>query len=198
MNSTPQSTHVRVRSVYVTVCLPRRLQQWRVRQGPASAGREAEWSPGRSPGPARPRCRCRGPCRGRTGDISGAENTTVAQEGPCAVMTASEARPGVLWGCASELNVGAKAGSRAGQPVTMRAEARVGERGHGGSSLAPNRWRTENRIAIDGVSIRARRQSTTWEMRPGMLRLLHTADVHLSARHADMGEQATAQRERQF
>ena len=99
---------------------------------------------------------------------------------------------------ASELNVGAKAGSRAGQPVTMRAEPRVGERGHGGSSLAPNRWRTENRIAIDGVSIRARRQSTTWEMRPGMLRLLHTADVHLGARHADMGEQATAQRERQF
>jgi DNA repair exonuclease SbcCD nuclease subunit len=31
-----------------------------------------------------------------------------------------------------------------------------------------------------------------------MLRLLHTADVHLGARHADLGEQATAQRERQF
>ena len=31
-----------------------------------------------------------------------------------------------------------------------------------------------------------------------MLRLLHTADVHLGARHADMGEQAAAQRERQF
>ncbi len=33
---------------------------------------------------------------------------------------------------------------------------------------------------------------------PGMLRLLHTADVHLGARHADLGEQAVAQRERQF
>jgi exonuclease SbcD len=33
---------------------------------------------------------------------------------------------------------------------------------------------------------------------PGMLRLLHTADVHLGARHADLGEQAAAQRERQF
>jgi len=33
---------------------------------------------------------------------------------------------------------------------------------------------------------------------PAMLRLLHTADVHLGARHADLGEQATAQRERQF
>jgi exonuclease SbcD len=34
-------------------------------------------------------------------------------------------------------------------------------------------------------------------MKP-MLRLLHTADVHLGARHADLGEQATALRERQF
>lgn len=31
-----------------------------------------------------------------------------------------------------------------------------------------------------------------------MLRILHTADVHLGARHADMGEQASAQRDRQF
>jgi len=31
-----------------------------------------------------------------------------------------------------------------------------------------------------------------------MLRLLHTADVHLGARHDDLGEAAAAQRERQF
>lgn len=31
-----------------------------------------------------------------------------------------------------------------------------------------------------------------------MLRLLHTADVHLGARHADLGDQAVTQRERQF
>lgn len=31
-----------------------------------------------------------------------------------------------------------------------------------------------------------------------MLRLLHTADVHLGARHSDLGDQAAAQRERQF
>lgn len=31
-----------------------------------------------------------------------------------------------------------------------------------------------------------------------MLRLLHTADVHLGARHADLGDQAVAQRERQY
>jgi exonuclease SbcD len=31
-----------------------------------------------------------------------------------------------------------------------------------------------------------------------VLRIVHTADVHLGARHADMGDQAAAQRERQF
>ncbi len=31
-----------------------------------------------------------------------------------------------------------------------------------------------------------------------MLRVLHTADVHLGARHTDLGDQAAAQRERQF
>src|SRR3954467_9845655 len=31
-----------------------------------------------------------------------------------------------------------------------------------------------------------------------MLRLLHTADVHLGARHADLGDAAATQRERQF
>lgn len=31
-----------------------------------------------------------------------------------------------------------------------------------------------------------------------MIRLLHTADVHLGARHADLGDAAVAQRERQF
>ena len=31
-----------------------------------------------------------------------------------------------------------------------------------------------------------------------MLKLIHTADVHLGARHDDLGEQAATQRERQF
>src|ERR1700675_2893158 len=31
-----------------------------------------------------------------------------------------------------------------------------------------------------------------------MLRIIHTADVHLGARHDDLGEAAAAQRERQF
>jgi len=31
-----------------------------------------------------------------------------------------------------------------------------------------------------------------------MLRLLHTADVHLGARHTDLGERAAVLRERQF
>lgn len=34
--------------------------------------------------------------------------------------------------------------------------------------------------------------------RTTMLRIIHTADVHLGARHGDLGEQASAQRERQF
>ena len=34
--------------------------------------------------------------------------------------------------------------------------------------------------------------------RTAMLRIIHTADVHLGARHDDLGEQASAQRERQF
>lgn len=34
--------------------------------------------------------------------------------------------------------------------------------------------------------------------RERMLRIIHTADVHLGARHDDLGEQAAAQRERQF
>jgi DNA repair exonuclease SbcCD nuclease subunit len=33
---------------------------------------------------------------------------------------------------------------------------------------------------------------------PPVLRIVHTADVHLGARHADMGDKAAAQRERQF
>lgn len=33
---------------------------------------------------------------------------------------------------------------------------------------------------------------------PGMLRLVHTADVHLGARHTDLGDRAVALRERQF
>ena len=43
-------------------------------------------------------------------------------------------------------------------------------------------------------------ESTTGQEagRNRMLRLLHTADVHLGARHADLGEAATTQRERQF
>ena len=52
---------------------------------------------------------------------------------------------------------------------------------------------------LDG-SLRPRRPPATAQggQPERMLRLLHTADVHLGARHADLGEQAAAQRERQF
>jgi exonuclease SbcD len=42
------------------------------------------------------------------------------------------------------------------------------------------------------------RDSQGGEPHHRMLRLIHTADVHLGARHDDLGEQAAAQRERQF
>ena len=40
--------------------------------------------------------------------------------------------------------------------------------------------------------------TTRRQRRTAMLRIIHTADVHLGARHDDLGEQAAAQRERQF
>src|SRR5919107_5643942 len=51
-----------------------------------------------------------------------------------------------------------------------------------------------------GRAIGARRPTRDGKGGPAdrMLRLLHTADVHLGARHADLGDQAAAQRERQF
>ncbi len=42
------------------------------------------------------------------------------------------------------------------------------------------------------------RSSTTEATPERMLRIIHTADVHLGARHDDLGDQASAQRERQF
>jgi exonuclease SbcD len=48
-----------------------------------------------------------------------------------------------------------------------------------------------------GLSV-ALRGSWGRRLEKRMLRLLHTADVHLGARHADLGDRAAAQRERQF
>lgn len=45
--------------------------------------------------------------------------------------------------------------------------------------------------------MQAAAQSTEVRLSP-MLRLVHTADVHLGARYADLGDRAAAQRERQF
>jgi len=72
--------------------------------------------------------------------------------------------------------------------------------GNGGSSLArspaaspaasPAQPRDQPSRSAVGIVERS--------CKPAMLRLLHTADVHLGARHADMGERAASQRERQF
>jgi exonuclease SbcD len=50
----------------------------------------------------------------------------------------------------------------------------------------------------DSILGRPDRDSQGGEPHHRMLRLIHTADVHLGARHDDLGEQASAQRERQF
>src|SRR6476660_5180108 len=67
----------------------------------------------------------------------------------------------------------------------MGRESRGGGRGPGGASPAGH---SGSRVSREGTGGQPDR----------MLRLLHTADVHLGARHADLGEQAAAQRERQF
>ena len=49
-----------------------------------------------------------------------------------------------------------------------------------------------------GATSRHRPDRTREAQPPPVLRIVHTADVHLGARHADLGDQAAAQRERQF
>ncbi len=70
--------------------------------------------------------------------------------------------------------------------------------GIGGSSLAPD----PRAAPAARPSLAPARRAAMDEQGEGtdhrMLRILHTADVHLGARHADLGEQASAQRERQF
>src|SRR5690349_5019739 len=78
----------------------------------------------------------------------------------------------------------------------MAADRRGGERGPGGASLAPCSG-VVSRVAADRPD-HVSRPLTAGGQADRMLRLLHTADVHLGARHADLGEQAAAQRERQF
>ncbi len=66
-------------------------------------------------------------------------------------------------------------------PATVRS----GERGaNGGASLAKSSHGAPGQLGEGAHQV--------------MLRLLHTADVHLGARHADLGDRAATQRERQF
>src|SRR6185312_5002823 len=65
--------------------------------------------------------------------------------------------------------------------------ARVGEAGEGQGAPRPQAT-PASPVSREGTGGQPDR----------MLRLLHTADVHLGARHADLGEQAAAQRERQI
>src|SRR5215218_7377884 len=90
-------------------------------------------------------------------------------------------------------------GFRDTQPVTITGEIRGGERGQLGAprshqARGPRRVGSEAGTTSAGCVDRPEGRAK----RHRMLRILHTADVHLGARHADLGEQASAQRERQF
>ena len=89
-------------------------------------------------------------------------------------------------------------GTRDSRPVTIRPEALPRRARATGAprSHRPRRSATRARgPALPGTSNTSVSARST---NRAMLRLLHTADVHLGARHADLGEQAAAQRERQF
>src|SRR5262245_2307200 len=73
---------------------------------------------------------------------------------------------------------------RASRPVTMPCD-----RSH---RRAGSNWGRLARRVSRAAGARGRR------VLQGSLRLLHTADVHLGARHADLGDRAATQRERQF
>ncbi len=66
----------------------------------------------------------------------------------------------------------------------------------------PATVRPGERGAIGGASLAKPSRGRPGQLGEGahkvMLRLLHTADVHLGARHADLGDRAATQRERQF
>jgi DNA repair exonuclease SbcCD nuclease subunit len=76
----------------------------------------------------------------------------------------------------------------------------VASEGEGGTSLAQSPRELERVGRAGWNTPRPSFQPLTESeaSRNRMLRLLHTADVHLGARHTDLGEQAAAQRERQF
>ena len=70
---------------------------------------------------------------------------------------------------------------------------------HGGASLAPVPAGRKGASRGSWLATRAAVRSDAREAQaPPVLRIVHTADVHLGARHADMGDHAAAQRERQF
>src|SRR6185369_12023890 len=83
--------------------------------------------------------------------------------------------------------------------VTMRSTVDMASQGRGAGSLVPGPgWRTLPEPAERHSPGRPPTRAGTGGQPDRMLRLLHMADVHLGARHADLGEQAAAQRERQF
>ena len=80
-------------------------------------------------------------------------------------------------------------GGRDTVPVTMRPETSGWRAGsHGGASLAPGPAGRKGASRGSWLATRAAVRSDAREAQaPPVLRIVHTADVHLGARHADLG-----------
>src|SRR5439155_25938207 len=108
MNSTPQSTQVRVRSVYVTGCLPSACDA--MARPSEGCPRRAGEAGGDSGGPHDPGADDKDPVAGAPVNVR-PQDTTLARVRPCGSKRGDPTFTGR---------------SRADQPVTMRADARVG------------------------------------------------------------------------
>ena len=89
---------------------------------------------------------------------------------------------------------------RWGRPDRSRVPGATGRPSGPRSATVRGRWARSgrSRVPVGSPSPGHHGTATREGSRTAMLRLLHTADVHLGARHADLGEAAAAQRERQF
>ena len=158
------------------------------------------------------------PSSGRTGGCSGPEPTPGLSEACLATGVAPRARRPA--NCPDSTMRDDLVG-RDTRPVTMAARLGVASRerwgrpdrvpGPGGDRPGPSGPRSSQVTGARGGSGRSRVPvglptlgSDHGDGPPGRAAapacfdLLHTADVHLGARHADLGEAAAAQRERQF
>ena len=128
------------------------------------------------------------------GLVDGRDHTPISRNGRCNCRDGRTASRGQSQG-----GVTAPDGRRRGTGLVCHnaGDSRGGERGRG--KPRPPGSAGEDGPGPGRAPSPDRPPATAQGGQPDrMLRLLHTADVHLGARHTDLGEQAAAQRERQF